>query len=205
MVARGSGGRVAGLLALACGCRETRRDTGHGERGRSCPNLHRSWPFSNNLARSNWRVRRGAPAHLTEATVGWRTPRPRRCHRGRHITDARPACASLIASWTPTRPRLTKPRRSAARLNRYPRSDEITRRSRAETRTPNRPLTPSSVRGAGRALRRSRWRPGARGGPRPGPLRPARSRSSCPAGTRRSRTGRARGRSRTPCSRRRTS
>ena len=79
-IARGSGGSVTGLLALAAACRETVKVRATETMGDRARDLDRSWPFSNNIARSSWRVRGCAALRLTpgEAECG-HTPRARRC------------------------------------------------------------------------------------------------------------------------------
>ncbi len=68
------GARIGGASACdGAGCDESRRGVTQTMEI-VCDRFCQSWPFSNNLARSSWRVRRGAPAELRQATVSWRTP-----------------------------------------------------------------------------------------------------------------------------------
>ena len=86
-IARGSGGWVTGLLALATGCRETVKVRATERAGRSCVvDLRRFWPFSNTIARSSWRV-----VGVRQPTVG-----------ERKSAGAPPTCTALSQAQTIT-------------------------------------------------------------------------------------------------------
>ena len=69
-----SGGRGDRAASPREQVQRDRQGTGHGDRGRSCVNPGRFWPFSNTVARSSWRVRGGVSADPGIAEVSGHTP-----------------------------------------------------------------------------------------------------------------------------------
>ena len=63
---------------------------GHGDGGRSCADLRRPWPLSNNIARSRWRIRGGAPTYRPQSEVDRRTPSCTDDDVGRAVLGPRP-------------------------------------------------------------------------------------------------------------------